>query len=338
MSTEKYPSVSLHNVAELEDAEWTPDGDRLSRVPESVRRDLNEEARHRVRHPTHSEIRFVPEDDAEEIEITLSAPERAELRIFWGSFQPWEAKAIDSTPKTFTLGVPERLAELDDSIDEGRFDPRVCRIAFERFVPVALHDVSGNCRPPTAAELPDQRYLAYGTSITEGAKASAAHLSFVTQIARANDYDVVNLGCSGSAYADPAMAEYIADREDWDVATLALSVNMANAEFTRAEFRERAEYFVNTIAQAHPEKPVVCVTLFPYFADVTESGDPERAEAFRSALRTVVKESPHENVSLVDGTELLDASELTWDILHPADEGMRSIAAGLAPRLDERRK
>jgi len=338
MPVAKYPSVSLHNVAELEDAEWTTEGDRLSRVPESIRADLNEEARNRVRHPTHSEIRFVPEDDAEEIEITLSAPDRAELRIFWGSFQPWEAKAIDSTPQTFTLSVPERLRELDDSVDEGRFDPRVCRIVFERFVPVALHDVTGNCRPPTAAELPDRRYLAYGTSITEGAKASAAHLSFVTQIARANDYDVVNLGCSGSAYADPAMAEYIADRDDWGVATLALSVNMANAEFSTAEFRERAEHFVNTIAQAHPEKPVVCVTLFPYFADVTESGDPDRAEAFRSALRAVVEQSPHENVSLVEGTALLDATDLTWDVLHPADEGMRSIAEGLAPVLDDRLK
>ncbi|MFB6128769.1 MAG: SGNH/GDSL hydrolase family protein [Halorhabdus sp.] len=333
--SEKYPSVSLHNVAELEAAEWTTDGDRLCRMPAGARAGLNEEARNRIRHPTHSEVRFVPAEDAAEIEVTLSAPERAELRIFWGSFQPIAAEEIDSTPTTFTLSRPERLRGLDDSVDVGRFDPRVCRIVFERFVPAAIHDVSGDCRPPRSGELPDTRYLAYGTSITEGAKASAAHLSFVSHVARQNGYDVLNLGCSGSAYADAAMAEYIADREDWDVATLGLSVNMANAEFSPQEFRERAEYFVNTVASAHPEKPVVCVTLFPYFADVTETGDADHAAAYRDALRSVVQESPHGNVSLVEGTELLDASELTWDVLHPADEGMRSIGEELAGRLED---
>lgn len=335
MSSEAQQSVSLHNVAETVPAAWTAGGDRLCRVPGSTGAKLNNEASERVKHPTNSEIRFVPHSDSAEIEITLSAGERTQFRVFWGSFQPWETREIDSTPRTLTLSVPARVGELEDSVDVGRFDPRVCRIVFERFVPVAMHDVSGECRPPATGELPDRRYLAYGTSITEGAKASAAHLSFVSHVARLNGYDAVNLGCSGSAHADPAMADYIASRNDWDVATLALSVNMANADFSRATFRERVEYFVHTVAEAHPEKPVLCVTLFPYFADVTESGDADRAEAFRSALRSVVEESPYENLWLVAGPELLDASELTWDVLHPADEGMRSIGEGLADRLEE---
>lgn len=143
----------------------------------------------------------------------------------------------------------------------------------------------------------------------------------------------MNLGCSGSAYCESAMAEYIAGREDWDVATFALSVNMANGGFSPAEFRERPDYFANTVADAHLEKPIVCVTLFPYFADVTETGDADHAEAFRSALRSVVDDSPHDNLSLVEGTELLTASELTWDILHPGDAGMESIGDKLSQRL-----
>lgn len=334
MELAEYPSVSLHNVAETVPAEWDKSGDRLCRVPATVGAELNEMARDRVRHPTGSEIRFVPEAGAN-VEITLSAPEPTQVRPFWGSFQPWEPTEIGPTPRTLTFSVPDRLRELTVTDGTGRFDPRVCRILLERVPAVALHDVTGDCRPPAPEELPDRRYLAYGTSITEGAAASATHTNYVTHVAQNCGYDALNFGCSGSAYCESAMAEYIASREDWDVATLAMSVNMANAEFSVAEFRDRVETFVNTIAEAHPRKPIACVTLFPYSADVTESGDADRAEAFRAAVRDVVADAPHTNLSLVEGTDLLDLSGLTADVLHPGDKGMEAIGDGLARHLEQ---
>lgn len=335
MELETYPSVSLHNVAETVPAEWADGGDRLYRVPDSVAAELNEMASDRVRHPTGSELRFVPEGDAE-VEVTLSAPEAAQVRVFWGEFQPWEPTDIGPDPRTLTLSVPERLADLTTREGIGRFDPRVCRILFERAPAAAVHDVTGDCRPPAAEELPDTRYLAYGTSITEGAASSATHLNYVSHVARHLGYDVLNVGCSGSAYCDAAMGEYVAERDDWDVATLALSVNMANTGgFSPAEFRERAEPFVNTVAGAHPEKPIACVTLFPYHDDVTGSGDPAHAAAFRDHLREIVAESPHSNLSIVEGPELVGLSGMTADLLHPGDAGMQAIGAGLADQLAE---
>ena len=334
MKSEEHPSVSLHNVAETVPAEWTDGGDRLCRVPAAVGAGLNDDARERVRHPTGSEIRFVPERGEDEIEITLSAAEPAQIRAFWGPFQPWAPAEIGPTPRTLTLAVPDRLRELSGAEEAGRFDTRVCRILFERTPAVALHDVVGDCRPPAPEELPDRRYLAYGTSITEGAAASAPHLNYVTHLARNLGYDALNFGCSGSAYCESAMADYIASRDDWDVATLAVSVNMANGGFSPREFRERAETFVNTIADAHPQKPIACVTLFPYFADVTETGDAEHARGFREALRSVVSESPHSNLSLVEGTDLMSVSGLTSDLLHPGDEGMAAIGEALSGRLE----
>lgn len=332
MELEEYPSVSLHNVAELVPAEWDGDGDRLCRVPARVGEKLNDRARERVRHPTGSEIRFVPDEGAE-IELTLSAAERTQVRPFWGAFQPWEPTEIGPTPETLTLSVPKRVKELTDVERRNRFDPRVCRVLFERAPAVALHDVTGDCRPPQPDELPHRRYLAYGTSITEGAAASASHTNYVAHVARNCGYDALNLGCSGSAYCEPAMAEYIASREDWDVATLALSVNMANGGFSPADFRVRAESFVDTIAAAHPRKRISCITLFPYFADVTDSGDAEHATAYRRALRSVVADSPSTNLSLVEGTDLMDVSGLTADLLHPGDAGMEAIGDGLARHL-----
>lgn len=335
MEMEKYPSVSLHNVAETEPAEWADDADRLCRVPATVGAGLNETARERVRHPTGSEIRFVPHSEEDEIEITLSASERTQVRTFWGSFQPWEPTEIGPEPKTLELTIPNRLTELTTTSETGRFDPFVCRIAFERFQAVAVHDVSGNCRPPDGDELPDQRYLAYGTSITEGAASSATHMNYVTHIARNCRYDALNLGCSGSAYCEPAMADYIASRDDWDVATLALSVNMANTGgFSPGEFAERAELFVDTIAAAHPEKPIACVTLYPYFDDVIDSGNPEHAQAYREALRSIVDESSHDSLFLIDGSELMPLSGLTADLLHPGDTGMEIIGREISKQLE----
>lgn len=333
MQDERFPSVSLHNVAETVPAEWTDEGRRLYRVPKGVADELNEMASDRVRHPTGSELRFVPDGDAE-VAVTLSAAEPTQVRVFWGAFQPWEPTEIGPEPRTLTLSVPERLAELTVTDGTGRFDPRVCRVRFERYDAVAVHDVSGDCRPPVAEELPDRRYLAYGTSITEGAASSATHCNYVTRVARERGYDLLNLGCSGSAYCDRAMAEHIADRDDWDVATLALSINMANTGgFSPAEFRARAEPFVGTIADAHPGTPIVCLTLFPYFDDVTASGDSAHAAAYREHLREIVAQSPHDNLSLIEGAKLTDLSGLSADLLHPGDHGMEQIGRGIARHL-----
>ncbi|WP_436910494.1 SGNH/GDSL hydrolase family protein [Halosimplex marinum] len=332
-----YPSVALHDVAELADSDWTDSGDELRRVPSDVAEDLNVAARERIRHPAGCEIRFVARDSGT-VRLTLSAAAETLARPFWGTFQGDEPLEIGPQPAEFELSVPEPIADLDREVAADAteaFDPRVCRLRFEPWAPVALHDVAGECRPPADGEVPDRRYLAYGTSITEGAAASAIHLNYVSRVAREVGLDPVNLGMSGSAYCEPAVADYVAGREDWDVATLSLSVNMANRGFTVEQFRERAEHLVETVAASDPDRPVVCVTLFPYHADLRRSGDRERAQAYREALESVVEGCDSDNVSVVDGRELSSADGLTTDLLHPGDAGMESIADGLATRVDD---
>ncbi|WP_225335264.1 GDSL-type esterase/lipase family protein [Halomicrobium urmianum] len=348
MIHDEFPSVALHNVAETEAPEWTSGGRALRRVPRSVGEELNVAARDRMRHPAGSEIRFVPR---EPIEVTLSAADPVDVWPFWGPFQGQEVVEIGPEPRTIELPVPERVANLRDDVDAGRlasldsrarphsirpdagpFDPRVCRLRFEMGTPVAIHGVSGDCRPPRDEELPDRRYLAHGTSITEGADASGPHLTYVSQAARAASVDPINLGASGSAFCEPAMAEHVAERDDWDVATLSLSVNMANRGFTLAQFEEHVERFVATVAEANPEKPVVCVTLFPYHADAVAGDDADRARAFRRALREAA--DGHANASVVEGPDLTDATGLTTDLLHPGDAGMTAIADGLASEIE----
>ncbi len=74
-----------------------------------------------------------------------------------------------------------------------RFDPES---------PIAIHAVTGDCRPPRAGELPARRYLAYGTSITAG-YGSQPHCSYVAQAARHLALDPINLGWRGPRFASP---------------------------------------------------------------------------------------------------------------------------------------
>lgn len=340
MIHDEFPTVSLHNVAETDVADWTDRtdaGHRLCRVPSSVRSAVNVAARERLRHPSGCELRFVPERDDETVSVTLSAPTETVVRPFWGEFQGTETHTLDATPTTLEFSIPERVRRLESAVAAtSAFDSRVCRLRFDAWVPVAVHDVAGDCRPPRKVERPDRRYLAYGTSITEGASATASHLTYVSRVAREVGADALNLGVAGAAYCEPAIADHIATREDWDVATLAVSVNMANRGFTLEQFRMRAGALVDTVAGTNPDRPIVCVTLFPYHADACRGDDSDRATGFRTALRETVDGSVHENVSLVEGSEVVAATGLTTDLLHPGDAGMAAIGDGLTPVIRNR--
>lgn len=328
--------VSLHNVAETKPAEWAEGGRHLLRAPAAVRERLNVSARSSMHVGSGCELRFVP-TGSDPVEVTVSASEPVTIGVFWGSYQHEVETVIRQEPATLELEVPPRIEALKDAgRAAGPFDPRVCRVRLGLKTPVAVHDATGPCRPPEESEVPGLRYFAYGTSITEGKAASLAHLTYVSQTARRLGADALNFGMSGAAFCEPVVGEYVAGREDWDVVTLGVSVNMSTKGFTGEQFRERAADLVNTVAAAHPDKPVVPVTLFPYHGDLVEGvSDPDRASEFREILRDVAAETPHDNVHLVEGPDLLDPAGLTTDVIHPGDAGMTAIADGLADVLGD---
>lgn len=334
----RYDSIQFHNAAELRDVD-DHDGRRVQRVPEAVRTELNDGAQNRMCHPAGVELRFVP-DPGETVEVTLSTTVReSTVRVFWGPFQSEQAVEVGAEPTTVAVEFPEKLGRIRDEHRDGLdYAPEVCRLRLpgeHRGGHVFYHGADGARRPPTAAELPDRRYLAYGTSITEGEAPLAEHLTYVSQAATRLRADPINLGSCGTAFCDAAIADHIAERDDWDVATLAISVNMVKY-FSVEEFRERADYMVNAVASANPEKPVVPVTVYPNARDVCEGSDPEgRCEAFREALRAVVADCEHENVHLLEGPDVLDRLRgLTLDLVHPGDDAMIRMGENVATELE----
>jgi len=219
------------------------------------------------------------------------------------------------------------------------FHPRVTRLVMGLGGPVHLCGIEGGeIRPPRPEELPSLRYLAYGTSITHGASASGLHLCYAAQTARRLGADLINLGVGGACHAEGELADYIAGRGDWHVATLALSVNMV-AGFAPDAFYERVSYMVNAVCGADPNRPVGCITLFPHFRDCANGEDPagpwpEISEQYREKLREAVAACPHPNAHLIEGPEILtDIEGLKPDLVHPGDIGMIQMGENLAVRL-----
>lgn len=326
----QHESVEFHGVGELASVDG---GVRPQRVPESVRDHLNEGARGEMLRPGGIELRFVPEGA---VEVILSCPSgTAEVVPFWGPFQAHDPVIADAEPTTHTFAIPEFLDELaPEAVEEFAFDPTVCRLRFHPDSdPVVVHGVDGEARPPVSDERPEATYLAYGTSITYGIAATGPHLTYPAQVARRLGVDAVNLGSSGSAFCEPEIADHIAGLE-WDVASLALSVNMFG-EFDVDTFRERAEYVIETVGATG--RPVVAVTIYPFHPDLLaepDPSDPPELAEFRGAVRDAAESAP-DNVRVLDGPEVLDPAGLSTDIIHPGDNGMIRIGERLAPALAE---
>jgi hypothetical protein len=328
-----HDDIGFHNVATLA-TDHGGAGRRLRRIPDDVRLSLNEGAQAKYERAAGVELRF--ESDGDRVSITLSSP-AGPCRVvpFWGPFRGM-VRTIERSPTTVDLTRPDRLGALAPKSIDAAFDPRVWRLRLLwRPGPIHYHGIEGDgLAPPAEEHIPDRRHLAYGTSITQGNAASAQHLTYVSQCARRLGADPINLGTGGSAFCEPAIAEYIAKRDDWDVGTFELSVNMLNNGFDVDTFRRRTRHLLETVAASDPDRTVVAITHFPFFDDL--EGPADRSRRFRETLRSVVETIDRPNCWLLEGPELLDPTGLSADCIHPAEDGMLTIGKRLAAELEDR--
>ena len=332
-----YKNVELHNIAEVCPVEGK-DGVRLQRIPEDVRVHLTEGGQMRALQPDNGEVRFVADGS---VKVTLSSSGETDLTLFHGDFDGRQRFVVTSEPTVIEVASSNpRLQEITPRYKAHlNFSSEVRRLILggRRREPVVLHSIEGDSiRPPKPEELPSVRHLAYGTSITHGFDAEGPHLTYAAQTAWHLGADLINLGLGGSAHCEFQLADYIAQRNDWDIATLALSVNMQG--FKMDEFYKRVSYMVNTVSGKNPGKPVACITLYPYSRDFgIDTIAPQlggTSEEFRQALRDAVSACPNDNAHLIEGPDVLtDIRGLTFDLVHPSDNGMIQMGRNLAEKL-----
>ncbi|MDQ1912688.1 SGNH/GDSL hydrolase family protein [Paenibacillus sp. GD4] len=317
-------NMELHNVAEVEANELTP-GLTLQRYPRHVREALSERGRFIAQQASGCEIRFVTE--AANLRVGLTAVEGdGDVMVFQGDFFHSHHRLQAGVLHTLHLERKLDLSKVEPKVLEGqRFSPKVWRLFLCRYT-ARFHGLEAfghEVRPPATEELPARRWIAYGSSITHGGIALNNYHSYIQLAARRLGVDVLNLGLSGACLCEPAVSDYLSSRVDWDFATLELGVNMRGS-FTPEQFRERAEYLIESICSKHPKKPVAVITVYPNGAtyETTPSIAGQNQAAYSDILRELVQSSKHQRLYLLEGSDILPGfSGLAWDLLHPSDYG-----------------
>lgn len=323
--------------------EATADGTgvMLYRAPKQIRDALDtkspdgkaKDGAKQMRVAVHTEIRFVPEDGEKlgNVKLHLRNEKGGDVFWYWGDILAGKARLpTGERAKPITPTGHGLMFSLIEQYPKGRFANRVCRVVVTG-LEVEFTGIEGAVRPPTPEELCTPVMVSYGTSISQGAYASRGDLTWNALTARALGYDFINLGSSGTAYCEPAMADYLAGL-DWDLCVLELSVNMCGS-FSVGQFTERAGSLVDKLATTHPEATIVCISLFPYGTGDLWKNNRAGTAAYRAALADIVKTSGHRHVHFVSGPDLLSYSGLSPDLLHPTDQGMIEIATSLTPRI-----
>ncbi len=328
-----YKGVELYNVQELLD-DQRGDGVGCTRIPNVLRLQINDSAQLHARFTSGCELRFVLK--SHRATIVLSSPERrAIVEVYQGCFRTaWHI--VDAAPTEIVITQPANIDELARvTAEEGLpFDARLTRVVLPWHSPSRIIDIQGCFELPRGEQTPSMTLLCYGSSITQGAHTIGATGTYAARLAQHLGVDLINLGFGGGAHLERQIADYVAGRTDWDLATLEMGINLV-MHIDVEEFARRVGYFVPTIARAHPDKWVFCIDLFTCRHDYGELG--KKAASFRRIVRDVVTDLKMPRLVYVNGRDLLTSlCGLTPDLTHPSARGMEEIARNLSAVIGER--
>lgn len=324
-----HDDLEFHNVADLVAVADRP-GLRLQRVPEALRPALNELAREAALSPTSAEIRFVAEGPAT---ITLHAPMHHEhVLIHQGEWVVREELIEPGRTRTIELIPSPAVAAMGSA--RRAFSPALWRLTFSGSGGMHYVGRVGAVRPPLASEKPRFTWLAHGSSITQGCSAQRLANPWAVHAARILAVDLINLGFGGSCWLEPALADHIAERRDWQIATLELGIDLLDKPISDEEFAARAKNFIGRVAGAQPRRPVGVITVFPVSWEAAPPADKRHPEVFRRILRAVLIDLDLPNLRLYEGPELLtDLTGLSADGCHPSAYGHIDIGDAIAQRM-----
>ena len=262
--------------------------------------------------------------------------ELLEVRVFYGNFEiptnfwmkPGVVTTLRLTPRN--LGIRKIKSEYLRKGPGIGFAPEVIRLTSQRggLIYCGINTFGATVRPPEAGEKPAKTCLFYGSSIT-----NSTLDGFPTVAGKALGMDIINLGMSGSCHIEPELADWMAAREDWDLAVIELGINVTWME--PEEFRRRADHLLEAFVSRHPKKPLVLLTLFPSCARFEFAIEPKGEDSdsrFCEILRELhAKYAAQGNVHLIEGKEILtDLNGLGADFLHPKNYGHAVMGLNLA--------
>lgn len=329
----KYGNIDLHNVSDIK-KEHDDSGFIISRLPLKILPAINKGAKNMSFLSGGAEIRgMLPEKGKAKVTLQVLDDNVVPpiVTVFFGSFRSKQI-LLEETPMEIIIEEPDKM-ELMEKIHRTQpmiFHPRLIRIMLPHIHKVKIIKIEGDMTFPVKEALPEKTLLCYGSSITHGAHAIPPEGTYASQCSYHLGYDLINLGSGGSAQMDEAVADHIASRNDWDIATLEMGINVR--EWPPEKFHEVVKRFVNKIVSSHPEKYIFCIDLFTNTIDFMEQS--ENALEFRGILQKIVKELNSSKVIHIDGREILtNPAGLQTDLTHPNDNGMVEMGRNLAEKI-----
>jgi len=286
---------------------------------------------------TGCELRFVTK--AKHVRITLCIPEcDGIIRVYKGGLFHSEHRMQAGVNRTLHLDEPvERfnLVSREQLLLSG-FAPEVWRICFGRTTGkfMSLNTFGHPIRPPSSEEIPKLRWLAYGSSITHGLDNS--QLTYIHQAARQLKVDVMNLGLSGSCMCESEVVDFIAARDDWDMASFEVGVNMRDS-IQEGHFQAKTAYLLERVIDRHPNKHLFLITIYPNFATYANNETTLRDQRFNEILRNHTARMNHSLLHLIEGDRIMqDMSGLSCDLIHPGEYGNIRMGEQLANAMKQR--
>lgn len=178
---------------------------------------------------------------------------------------------------------------------------------------------------------PEKPVVCYGTSICHGMGVSRPGMTHLAILGRQLDHPIINLGVSGNAKMELAVAELLAELD------AALFIIDAAPNMVADLITERAGTFLRHLAAARPGVPILLVEDRTYPAGWLTPAMAAQNAGRRLALRQVYDQLLLEGIGpfhYLDGESLLGTDgDGTNDGSHPNDLGASRMASALEPLI-----
>ena len=174
------------------------------------------------------------------------------------------------------------------------------------------------------------KVVVLGSSITHGAAAGRAGMTYTARMQRDLGIDFLNLGFSGNCKLQPEFARMLAEME----ADAFLFDAFSNP--SGAEIRERLVPFVETVRRAHPTTPLIFIQTevreTTNFNERLRKFEEEKRAAAEEGVKALMKKD--KNIYFIDSKGMIGTNHLgTVDGSHPSDEGFMHMAEYLEPKV-----
>lgn len=200
-------------------------------------------------------------------------------------------------------------------------------------VDVAGISVSQAAKLSTPRLRPKFRCAIYGDSVTQGFTAKSIAETYAFRLAQKKNWQLINLGIGGRS--SNSYDGSILGKIKFDLLIVLMGVNDWQGGRPVSVYKKRMKGFISNFRKPQKKTPIYFITPLWVPSPWQPKNAKFKLEAYRQALREVVKESNEPNIKLIEGPELIDHDKKYFDhiAVHPNDAGFKIMAERLAEKI-----